>query len=227
MVALVFGQSNSANYGETKHKSKSHVYNLYNKKLYIAKDPLLGSTGDGGSVWTRLGDKIIQSGVYKDVIFIPIGVGSTEIARWTPEGDLHDRILRAIDDADSLNLKITHLLWHQGEHDAYVVCTEKEDYKRMFKDMLMGIRKKGVKAPIYVSVATLGMKIDKDADIRQAQIELVDDSKMILSGPDTDTLGYEYRYDDVHFSKEGLTRCADLWMEKLFKEEAIKDVQGN
>jgi hypothetical protein len=61
MVALVFGQSNSANSGETPYKSRQGVYNFYKGKLYRAQDPLLGATGDGGSVWTRLGNNWVTS----------------------------------------------------------------------------------------------------------------------------------------------------------------------
>src|SRR2546425_3481295 len=55
MVALVFGQSNSSNSGQTRRTARERVYNYYQGKLYLAQDPLLGADGDGGSVWTRLG----------------------------------------------------------------------------------------------------------------------------------------------------------------------------
>jgi len=50
MVALVFGQSNAANFGESPHKAREGVYNFYQGKLYAAQDPLLGADGNGGSV---------------------------------------------------------------------------------------------------------------------------------------------------------------------------------
>ena len=82
MVALAFGQSNSANFGETPKAAKQNVYNYYEGKLYHAQDPLLGANGIGGSVWTRLGDKLIEHQMYEAVVFIPLGIGATEIARW-------------------------------------------------------------------------------------------------------------------------------------------------
>jgi hypothetical protein len=211
MVAIVFGQSNSANYGESRRRAKEGVYNFYNGKLYRAEDPLLGATGNKGSVWTRLGEKIVEEKLYDGVIFISIGVASTPIARWTIGGDLHSRIINAISDVMQSGLKVTHLLWHQGEAD---VKTSKKDYKMMFINMVYSIRSKGIEAPIYVSIATRceGSIL---SEIQEAQSELVDISSGIYAGPNTDSLGFCYRYDGCHFSDEGLEQYAELWIEKL------------
>src|SRR6185295_9871056 len=61
MVALVFGQSNAANAGETAGSAHQGVFELYGGRLYRARDPLLGAEGDGGSVWLRLGEKAVTS----------------------------------------------------------------------------------------------------------------------------------------------------------------------
>ena len=211
MVAIVFGQSNSANYGESRKGAKEGVYNFYKGKLYRAEDPLLGADGNQGSVWTRFGNKIIDEELYDVVIFISIGVGNTSIARWTAGGDLHSRIINAINEVTQSGLKVTHLLWHQGEADVNI---SKKEYKIMFMDMVYSIRNKGVEAPIYVSIATrCGRSILNE--IQEAQAELVDISSGIYPGPNTDSLGFCYRYDGCHFSDEGLEKYADLWIEKL------------
>jgi hypothetical protein len=211
MVAIVFGQSNSANFGESRKRANEGIYNFYKGKLYRAEDPLLGATGNQGSVWTRLGDRIIEEKLYDEVIFIAIGVGSTSIARWTTGGDLHSRIINAISEVTQSGLKVTHLLWHQGESD---IGTSKQEYKKMFMHMLYDIRSRGIEAPIYVSIATrCGRSILNE--IQEAQTELVDISSEIYPGPNTDNLGFCYRYDGCHFSDEGLEKYADLWIEKL------------
>ena len=51
MVALAFGQSNSANFGNQLNTSVHNVYNYYQGDLYLAKDHMLGADGKGGSVW--------------------------------------------------------------------------------------------------------------------------------------------------------------------------------
>jgi hypothetical protein len=93
MVALVFGQSGAANAGETPRIATRDVYNFYKGKLYRAQDPLLGATGNGGSVWTRLGDKLIERQFYDAVVFVPIAVAGSTISRWRPGGDLHKSML--------------------------------------------------------------------------------------------------------------------------------------
>lgn len=213
MVALVFGQSNAANSGETRYRPRQSVYNFYRGKLYLARDPLLGATGRGGSVWTRLGDKLIDRMAYESVVFVPLGVGATSITRWTVGGDLHEKVLRAVREVKGKGLTITHLLWHQGESD--VGRTSTQAYKRMFQDMVLSIREQGVDAPVYVSLATRCHTQKPDETIRRAQRELVSSPRRIYAGPDTDTLGLRYRYDRCHFSAEGLERFAELWLEAL------------
>lgn len=215
MIALVFGQSNSANFGQTRRTAKERVYNFHHGKLYLARDPLLGADGIGGSVWTRLGDKIIVEDLYDGVVFIPLGVDASQIARWKSGGDLHPRIVEAITELKIKQLTITHLFWHQGEQDAHLK-TSKDKYKKMFMNMLSSIRNRGVNAPIYVSTATnCGEKDQGNREIQQAQRELVDRSKRIYPGPNTDLLDFTYRYDGCHFSDEGLEQAAALWLQAL------------
>lgn len=215
MVVLAFGQSNSANFGATRKAAKERVYNFYRGKLYLARDPLLGADGNGGSVWSRLGNNIIAKDLYDGVVFVPLGVGATQIARWKSDGDLHPRIIEAINELKAKQLTITHLLWHQGEQDAHLK-TSKDEYKKMFLDMLSNIRKQGVNAPIYVSIATTcGEPKQGNREIQQAQRELVDRSKRIYPGPDTDLLDSAYRYDRCHFTEQGLERTAELWLQAI------------
>ena len=215
MVALVFGQSNAANSGETRYSPSGGVYNFYRGQLYRAKDPLLGATGRGGSVWTRLGDRLIAAGHYDAVVFVPLAVGNTSIARWTTGGDLHGGVLQAIREVQALGLNFTHLLWHQGESDT---GTPADAYRSMFLAMLASIRSEGVDAPIYVSVATRCHQLGPNEVVRQAQQELVDPARNIHGGPDTDSLGERYRYDGCHFSTGGLGRFAEIWLRVLEPE---------
>jgi lysophospholipase L1-like esterase len=214
MVALVFGQSNSANYGQGHHRACDQVFNLYQGQLYPAQDPLLGADGEGASVWPRLGDRLIAAGIYGQVIFVAIGVGGTAIVRWVPGRDLHGRILAAIAQVQAAGLTLTHLLWHQGEADAYSLNTPPHQYQTAFGQMLGSIRAQGVTAPIYVCLATRFGTMERHEPIRAAQLGLVNGEDIRL-GPDTDQLGFAYRYDGAHFSAAGLDRFAELWLDVL------------
>jgi hypothetical protein len=221
MVALTFGQSNSANYGETRYTPARAVYNFYEGKCYKAADPLLGATGDKGSVWTRLGDMLIDNGLYSHVIFVTIGVGGTSVARWTTNGDLFQRIVKAKRQLDRKNLQLTHLLWHQGETDGKI-GTKKDDYKMMLADMLDGIRHLGINAPLYLAITTRCEGPIK-MDIHEAQLELVEERDDIVVGANTDTLSdMDDRYDFCHFSETGLQKHAALWLQSIQKGDSEK-----
>ena len=74
-VIFTFGQSNSANYGQTTYTCKLEVYSWYNGRMAKAADPLPGAGGEKGSVWGRLGDKLIEAGMARKVLIVPVGVG--------------------------------------------------------------------------------------------------------------------------------------------------------
>lgn len=215
MVALVLGQSNSANHGETRHAAGPHVFNFFDNKCYLAGDPLLGATGTGGSVWTRLGDMLVERGAYDNVIFISIGVGGTQIRRWTPGGDLNRRIIDVVRQLKKSGLKPTHVFWHQGESDARAGTT-RNDYMKMFLDMVGQMRDLGIDAPVYVAVATLCGSGGRGYEVQLAQRELVDPAKGILPGAYSDELTtLKERHDGCHFSAAGLLEHAEMWYQSV------------
>ncbi len=214
MVALTFGQSNSANEGETRYSPANPVYNFYEGKCFKAADPLLGATGDKGSVWTRLGDMLIDNRLYRGVIFVSIGVGGTSVSHWDTDGDLFQRIVNMKHQLDKQNIQLTHLLWHQGEADGSI-GTKKDEYKTMLTDMIDGIRRLGIDAPLYLAIATR-CKGPIVMEIHQAQLELVGERDDILMGANTDPISdMDDRYDFCHFSDSGLQKHALLWLQAI------------
>lgn len=211
MVALTFGQSNSANSGSERYTPKHDVYVFYEGSCYKGMDPLPGTSGTGGTVWSRLGDKLIEGGLYDKVLFIAVGVGGTPMRRWKPDGDLYPRVLDAITSLNSKGIKITHMFWHQGEADNGE-HTKKDDYKKMFMSMVDDIRKHGVDAPIYVAVATRCGSMPEGYEIQLAQRELVNPALKIYPGAYSDELlSIDDRPDSCHFTGSGLDKHANLW----------------
>jgi hypothetical protein len=214
IVALVIGQSNAGNSGESAVDAGDGVYAFHEGRIYTARDPLPGATGSGGTVWTRLGPKLLERGVADAVVFAPVVVGGTPIERWAPGGDLHPTILSAVDALFRAGLPPTHILWHQGESDADR-DTPADRYVERFQSILQALRERGADAPAYVALATHCRLHRPDPAIRQAQRALVDATAGVFAGPDTDQLGYAYRYDGCHFTDEGLEAHADLWLAAL------------
>ncbi len=228
MIALVFGQSNAANNGQKAYTPhNAYVFNYYGGKLYTAKDPLIGNTGKGGSVWTRLGDKLIDSGFYKTVIFIPIAVGATAIERWVNGGDCFEKLQQTLKTLDSLHIQLTHIFWHQGESDN-LQNTSKAKYKELLGSILQNLRKYQT-ADFYVSIASyhpgaIAKPLGVDTVIRTAQMEFINENKGVLAGPDTDTIIHAiHRHDSVHFSDFGMAAYAQLWFNAIInkKEKAV------
>ena len=217
MVALVFGQSNAGNSGESLAREHAGVYEFYKGKIYVAQDPLLGAGGNGGSVWLRLAAQAIDHGYFDTVVLVPFAVGATEITRFAPGGSLHRMLLTVVDDAQSAGLRFTHLLWHQGEADA-MLGTPAAVYREKFRALLDALRARGIQAPIYVARASRCGRHRPNEEIRRAQSELVEPSAGVFAGPDTDSLDFSARYDGCHFSTEGLEQAAALWLRSMVPE---------
>jgi Carbohydrate esterase, sialic acid-specific acetylesterase len=222
VVILSFGQSNAANDGAARYVSRQavHVFNLFDMNYYKAVDPLPGATNSGGSVWGRLGDKMIESGQFRSVLFVPIAVGASYIQDWTPpDGYCYRRLQFALTRLKRVGIRIDMLCWHQGEADANHRTTSAEEYKSGFRRLVKRIRAAGCEAPIYVAIASL---CENDPhphqnreQIRLAQQQLVAISEGLLPGPDTDRFDDDYRSDGCHFSESGLDAVAQAWLESI------------
>lgn len=227
MVAFAFGQSNSANFGETAYRPRRGAYNYYRGSLYRAEDPLLGAAGLMGSVWTRLADMMVEAGIYERVVFINTGIGATSAECWS-EKDCSLYLRETLADLKMHNIKLTHILWHQGEQDNFTK-TGRVTYKKHMTKILSIFREYGQDAPMYVCIASYNpMASKKDGyiskSIRQGQMEFINENRGVLLGPDTDSLvSKEYRYDGVHFSTAGLESFAKLWFNAIvLNSEKVK-----
>lgn len=215
-IILTIGQSNAANHGETLYSPQNDFYNFnfFDGKCYRAMDPLLGATGNGGSVWSRLGSLLIERKVFSNVIIAPIAVNSSSILRWKPGGDLYKRIHAALNGLMSLGLNPTHILWHQGEADA-MHNMDGKTYASALEELIAGLRSKSIDSPIFIAVTSMCHNPGSD-DIRNAQINTVDRLDNVFLGANTDLLeSMSLRYDGCHFSDEGLWQHATLWLDAL------------
>ena len=223
-VLFTFGQSNSANYGQKQYlyTASHNVYNYFKGNLYKAKDPLLGATGQGASVWGILGDKLVEAHLAESVTIIPIGIGSVTVGSWAKGGKNHAFLEKTLDELVAKGIHIDCICWHQGESDN-IFNTSTEQYMERFLSIRETFRSRGIDAPIVVAVASyhpLCLEEDHGCsdDIRDAQIRLAKEYKDIYPGPDTDALDKCYqRADGIHFSHVGQLQHAELWVKALRK----------
>ncbi|MEX2616630.1 MAG: sialate O-acetylesterase [Alphaproteobacteria bacterium] len=218
-VFLAFGQSQAANTGIQKYESQRDVinFNFLDSGCYAAKDPLLGASNLMGSVWSRLGDLLIDSGAYRRVVVAPIAVGGTFLSEWMPGGKQHHRLSLALQRLNRAEAKVAGFLWQQGEAEAGRTDMSVSEYKSGFLEMLASIRAQGFSAPVYVAVSTYcGALAKRNAEnIRRALQELAAENADILPGPDTDAIGVDQRHDGCHFDGPGQDRAADMWADAI------------
>ncbi len=223
LVLLVMGQSNAANAGETRYESHcQNTFNYFEEMLYPLSDPLKGSNGDAGSVWSRLGDKIVEHNFARTVIIAPCAMGGTRIEQWIPSGDLNHLISETVEHINNSGLKVTHVLWHQGESNHVLVSggltaeQNAANYTANFHLLVNYLRSIGIDAPVFPAMATRCAGAP-DFVLQDAQRNLANDSLKIFNGPNTDSLDNAYRYDNCHFSKTGLNVHAQLWLEAIMR----------
>jgi hypothetical protein len=217
MVILAIGQSNAGNYSNSFYTPKNKVLNYFSGHLYKAKEPLIGADGNGGSVWTILADKVIDSGLYKMVVIIPVAVGGSSVECWS-SGRCNKKLRSTLEDLKSKGLKLTHILWHQGEADAGAL---KLTYKENLVKVLKTVREYKQDAPFYCSIATYNSlnrsnRWGVDTNIQNAQREFVAENRNVFLGPNTDSLTHAIdRYDGQHFSNNGNFKYAKLWFNAI------------
>lgn len=227
-VILTFGQSNAANAGAQCYVPRRSVYayNVFDMNYYRAIDPLPGATNDGGSVWGRLGDKLIEAGLFQSVLFVPIAVGGSYIKDWTPrDGYCYRRLLLTLSRLKRTGIRPDMLCWQHGEADANLVMTSSEEYQARFRRLLTEVRLAGVEAPVYIAVASHCANgphpCQNHEQIRRAQRQLVS-LPDVLPGPDTDQFTGDFRHDGCHFSEKGLDAVAQAWLECIMQHPPAK-----
>lgn len=224
-VLLILGQSNAANDGGQRHRSKygGRVVNAFDKRCFIAASPLLGSTDTKGEYWTLLGNKLIASGQNDSVILAPLAYSGSEVARWAAGGDLNPVLVDTVKQLQDSDYRITSVLWVQGEKDL-VMGTTAEAYQEHFMSMVDTLRQHGVVAPVYISIASKCLEPSNggfkahipDNAIVRAQLALQKSGHGIREGANSDALlDGEDRYDDCHIGGTGAEKLARAWLNLL------------
>ena len=216
-VLLVIGQSNAANGGERRVKTRfpDRVLNYFDGHCFVAGSPLLGSGGTEGEFITLLADNLIANGTYKSVMIIATAISGSQISRWQKGGDLNQLMLSTVIGFKS-QYKITDIVWHQGEGD-YLLGTTAQAYTASFQSMRKTLTDIGVAAPIFISISTFcgtEKPWQRDNPIAQAQGQLADPKAKILLGAHTDQLlvsADRRKNDQCHFSDSGQRKTASAY----------------
>lgn len=219
MVAVIFGQSNAANFDQTQHVAGPNVLMIQNGQLLHAQDPISDANGTVGSVWPLVGDKLIESGAYSKVIIYNVAVGGTGLNLWSKSGEFNEKITDAVKLLRAMNLEPTHIFVHQGETDAGNK-TDPATYEYEMYYIIQELRAMDVKAPFFVSRATVCQGLPYQP-IRDAQQAIVNDNENTFAGPDTDQITLSERWDQCHFGTVGQGIASDLWVKAITMQSKV------
>ena len=219
-VLLLVGQSNAANYqGQLHQSADDRVVNFVNGRCYRAASPLLGADGQKGETWTLLGNKLVQSGLYRTVILIPAAVGGSSVRRWAKGGDLNAMLVAVIGEVKA-RYTITAVLLDLGATD-FALRTPEDRYRSDLKSLIDTVRAQGVHAPFFITRCSVGgPDWTEDNPVARAQASLADSRNAVFDGPNTDRDVTPFdRYDGYHFGASGQEKFASAWM-RLLRERS-------
>ena len=214
---VIIGQSNAANYGEKRNNSISNVYVLFNEIISVAKDPILGASGDGGSCWIPVAEQIIKHSNVESILISNMAEGSSTVFDWTGEGRFSRKLHKIFDSLRKVKIEPDFVIWQQGEQDN-LLKTSKEKYKSNLEEVAKTIKCYFSNTKIFISLTSFHPNTEPkiNINIRESQLEIISESDYIFKGPDTDAIiSTEDRYDLIHFSAIGSQKLSNKWSEKL------------
>ena len=204
-IVVGFGQSNSANSaGHRFASTKSNVLNLFNGKCYEAIDPMLGATGHRGSVWISFAEKLGE--VDKTIVLSTFGVNGTRVEQWLNKNDLNPFYRENIESLKSVYPNPNIVVWIQGESDT---GTDKSLFTKQLREWMSTVRKDLPNTQILMTGTSYcdGAKSDEVVAAQKDAAEYVGAS---FIGSTDNLVGISERYDDCHFSEQGIRKLAEF-----------------
>lgn len=218
-VFVVAGQSNSANFGQTRTTAKDARVTAPLRGLVgwqDGDDPQPNAAGTEGSPWPTFGD-LVASRHGVPVGIISVGHPGTRVSQWQPGGPLYAKLLTVVGEIGPGGLRA--VLWHQGEADASH-CTTAAAYASRMGTVITTLRKDTGRAKLPWMTATAsnqaGNKASCETAVRKGQALVRTHLPVVLVGPDTDS--YVTRgltYDGTHFTATGLAAHGKAWADAI------------
>ena len=224
LVVLVIGQSNVANSALGTFSPQARIGNYFEGQCLVAKNPLLGASGERASVVLDFADAAVGKGLYDSALIVNLAVQGSSVFSWARHGDLRPLLEHTVRELTRAGIAVNLVLYHQGEADC-LVGLDGERYALALDNVLADLRRMGVAAPILVSQVSRHKALDcPDAapaacsrlcpDIRAAQAAVVDPAKGIFPGPDTD-MAVPERFDGYHMTDAGRKTFAALLLDTV------------
>jgi len=223
-VFVTAGQSNAANSGWPRLTPSDERVAAYGPDGWqFAADPQPFASASGGTPWSVLGGLLAEElGV--PVGLVSLGWGSTAVADWQPGGELYQRLADTLDYLGPEGLRA--VLWHQGEADAYWSTSTADYAERLGRIISQSRADAGWEVPWGVALAsfTADSAPESRAAVVAAQQQVIDQDPLVFQGAATDDLlGFDWRYDNLHFNEVGLREHAARWFTPICQQIAAAD----
>jgi Carbohydrate esterase, sialic acid-specific acetylesterase len=210
-VILAIGQSNAANdlpsFGE--QSASDAAVNFFDGKCYAIEDPVLGATGNRGSLWSQFAQELSASLHGLPVVMITSAIDGSTVRQWLmPPAVYVARAERQLSMAKEMGLKPIIVIWFQGEADA-VEGTSQSQYEQDLRDLISRLRGRGAGAGqswLIFQASRCTTKPSGSEEIRLAQASVARTVENVYVVMNTDQLGSRFRYDDCHFNDNGKAR---------------------
>jgi len=188
--------------------------------MHVADDPLLGGDGLLGSPWVALGNGLLDTGKYDDVVIALAVKSGTSIEQWRKGGSLNETLADASAQLAMAGMPADIVTWVQGEEERLPSSNYRESsrYAEALSEVIATVRRNAPQSKFYVTQASW-CPFDSEhpgpiASIRQAQASVIGGN--VLAGPDLDAIRDRAdRRDNCHLSEQGLRKFVAAWLRIL------------
>ncbi|WP_338092655.1 sialate O-acetylesterase [Salipiger mangrovisoli] len=210
VVLITGGQSNATNVVPSRHRSSGGVFTWFAGRCYPGSDPLLGTGGYDGSLWSLLADRLHER-ISRPVLLINGAVGGTQFSDWIDARSGYYAALQArVTEAGAAGYVPSLILRHQGETDA-AVLKDMAELQRDMTVLFQNLSRDMGGAEVYMFRATRCIgpgRVDGVPEVNAAQKRVAESLATVHLGLDTDLLDREYRWDTCHFNALGRAEIA-------------------
>ncbi len=190
----------------------NQVVNLFEGRCYRLSDPVLGATGETGSLWPQLATRLAEE-TGRPVAVLALAVHDTSILDWTgPDSRATAYALEQIAAARVNGFRPTALLWSQGrsDHDRRL---RPAVYRVRLEGLIRRFGAAGVEAPWLVAQSSYsGLRRTASPALRVAQDRVIAVTPRALPGADMDIYqGRYYRLANGDWTHNGTVAAAEAW----------------
>lgn len=208
LVIVTGGQSNAANalLDPLPADPAAQAFMMYDGHCYRLRDPVLGATEHGGSLWTGLGSALWRA-TGRPVVFINGAVGGSRLGDWLDDRSRYrQRLVAEVALAQEAGLVPDYVMWMQGETDTAMLIDPNEYVSEMRRLVdhfdASGVFRKDTPWIVFRSAGCKhrrGIELETDAEVVAWALHF---SRIVL-GPVASSKGSEMRRDQCRFNGAG------------------------